>query len=169
MKYFNVEWTRLVKQTLKRKGVDQSWLARKMGTSTASLTQVLRRGKLTTTTVRRISIALDEDMVVHLLSDQTISLLNKARKAGLSEIPLDQIDPNLIKERLAMQQDMKSDHSQISTLKAKLDEQTRQVGELEEKLKAERSQYVLQIARLEAKLEVYQEMRANDLPPSNLA
>lgn len=169
MQYFNVEWTRMIKQLISQKGIDQSTLARRMGTSTASLTQVLRRGKLTLTTVRRISVALDEDLVVHLLSQESMLLWKKAIKAGLKDIPIEEIDPELIKEKAAMIQDKESTRTSTLAIQEKIDQQALQIQALKEKMDQERRQYELQIARLEAKIEAYQEMRSSGFPPTNLA
>lgn len=167
--YTRVEWTPIIRDILKKKGWNQSFLAGRMGTSTSSLTQLLRRGKLSFDSIRKISMALEEDLVVYLLEKDSKDLMNKAIQAGLQDIPLEAVTPELVKDKLSLLRELDSRAESDSIFQEKIDQKTREIEDLEERIRAERHAHELQIARLEAKIEVYRDFRSGGFPPTNLA
>ncbi len=83
MKYLHPDWPTILTEVMKRKRIRQVDLARKLNRRPQNINSLLMRQVLKVTTLRKLSVALEEDLFVHLLARENSTVLKKAKAAGV--------------------------------------------------------------------------------------
>ena len=151
MQYNKPDWATIIRRHLNEKGWSQSQLARQIGCSTSSLTQVLRRNSISPAMLTRISHALGTDLLVYLISDESRMLFRKAEIAKLSQIP----EGDLAKMELGR---VREDRRLRVEAESKTKDLEARIQNLEAQLLREQHERQVEVTGLTAKLEVYQEL-----------
>ena len=149
--YKQPDWAAITRDFLKRKGWNQSDLARRFGVKTSTLSQSLARGKFSNGSIGRLSELMGTDLFVHLLATQTKETYDKALYLGLDKLSWDEIKSG------AGVVNSGGSGSGAPAVDGATD--VDRVQQLEAQLAEERQAHALEVARLQAKLEVYQEMQ----------
>lgn len=148
MKYEQPDWPKILAELMKRKGMRQIDLAKKLGQRRQALGNMIVRKDLKVPSIRTLSKGLGEDLVVHLLAKETHRILEKAMEVNVTAGG----ENELLKWRLEMEQMA----VQIEAQKLQLENLTTEVKELRAANKsqgAELKQAETQRKQLEAKQE----------------
>lgn len=183
MKYERPDWPGILAGLMKKKGIRQVSLAKKLGQRPQTIHNLLARKELKVSTIRKLSHVFGEDLFVHLLAQGNLAVLNKARAASVSSGEKNEIlsqqaeveelrrantDQEARLEALTAEtQELKASNANLAEELDKAVQQTQKQNEtkqaeldhLRDKVRELEFDKKLQISVLEAKLEVLERIR----------
>ena len=150
--YNQPDWGAITREFLNRKGWNQSDLAKRFGVKASTISQSISRGKFTNRNIGRLSNLMGRDLFVHLLAAETKETYDKAIYLGLDKLSWDEVKAGaVVVSGSAGNGEATSGGSGAGSKD--------RVQELEAQLAEERQAHALEVARLQAKIEVYQELQ----------
>ena len=150
--YKQPDWGAIARDFLNRKGWNQSDLAKRFGVKASTISQSISRGKFTNRNIGRLSNLMGTDLFVHLLAAETKETYDKAIYLGLDKLSWDEIKGGVVVVSAGTANGGGTPAAGAAT-------EAERVQQLETQLAEERQAHALEVARLQAKIEVYQELQ----------